>query len=127
MAKTDPQAAAAPGEAVSSAATITGELGEIFARVARVDTIFGDPVTQDGVTVVAVARARWGMGGGSGRRKAADGEPREGAGAGGGLRVDPVGIVVIRGEDAEFRPIRAEPKWGVLFGLVALGFVIGRL
>jgi uncharacterized spore protein YtfJ len=119
MAKTEPEAAAAGAHAT----TIPGELGEIFARVARVDTVFGDPVTQGGITVVPVAKARWGVGGGSGRKT--EGEPREGGG--GGLRVDPVGIVVIRGDDAEFRPIRAEPKWGVLLGLAALGFVIGRL
>jgi uncharacterized spore protein YtfJ len=107
------------------AATIPGELGEIFLRAARVDTVFGEPVSEGGITVVPVARARWGVGGGAGRRGSADGEPREGMG-GGGIRVDPVGFVVIRGADAEFRPIRAEPKWGLLLGLAALGFLLGR-
>jgi uncharacterized spore protein YtfJ len=106
------------------AATLAGELGEIMGRAARVDTVFGDPVTQDGLTVVPVARARWGFGGG--RRLGGDGEARGGMGGGGGMRVDPVGIVVIRGDDAEFRPIKVEPRWGLLLGLAAIGFVIGR-
>jgi uncharacterized spore protein YtfJ len=84
-------------------------------------------VSQDGLTVVPVARARWGFGGGHGFRPGAQGARREGGGGGGGMRVDPVGIVVIRGHDAEFRPIRAEPRWGLLAGLLALGFMIGRL
>lgn len=109
------------------AISIPGELGEIFLRSARVDAVFGAPVTEGGITVVPVARARWGVGGGSGRRSARTGEPREGGGGGGGMRVDPVGFVVLRGEDAEFRPIRAEPKWGLLLGLAALAFVLGRM
>jgi uncharacterized spore protein YtfJ len=108
-------------------AAIAGEIGEIFGRAARVETVFGQPVTQDGLTVVPVARARWGFGGGRGFRPGEQGERREGMGGGGGMKVDPVGIVVIRGDDAEFRPIKAEPRWGLLAGLVALGFVIGRL
>jgi uncharacterized spore protein YtfJ len=109
------------------AVSIPGELGETFLRAARADTVFGAPVTEGGITVVPVARARWGVGGGSGRRSSQNGEPRESAGGGGGMRVDPVGFVVLRGEDAEFRPIRAEPKWGLLLGLAALGFVLGRM
>jgi uncharacterized spore protein YtfJ len=121
----DQDAALQSGE--RAAATITGELGEAFGRAARVDTVFGSPVSQDGLTVVPVARARWGFGGGHRFRPGDHGERREGVGGGGGMRVDPVGIVVMRGDDAEFRPIRAEPRWGLLAALLALGFLIGRL
>lgn len=106
---------------------VPGELGEVLGRAARVDTVFGDPVTQGELTVVPVARARWGLGGGRNLRPGRDGQRRERMGGGGGVRVDPVGIVVIRGDQAEFRPVPTETKWGLLLGAAALGFLIGRL
>jgi uncharacterized spore protein YtfJ len=116
---------AGPQSSERAAATIPGEIGEVLGRAARVDTVFGAPVSQDRLTVVPVARARWGFGGGRRFKPGDQSERREGIG--GGMRVDPVGIVVIRGDDAEFRPIRVEPRWGLLAGLLALGFVLGRL
>jgi uncharacterized spore protein YtfJ len=115
------------GEGARDPSRIAGELGEIFGRAARVNTAFGDPVTQGGLTVVPVARARWGLGGGRGLRPNGNGQDRAGMGGGGGMRVDPVGIVVMRGEDAEFRPIPPEIRWRLLVGAAALGFLIGRL
>lgn len=106
---------------------VPGELGEVLGRAARVSTVFGDPVTQGELTVVPVARARWGLGGGRNLRPGRDGQRRERMGGGGGVRVDPVGIVVIRGDQAEFRPVPAETRWGLLLGAAALGFLIGRL
>jgi uncharacterized spore protein YtfJ len=115
-------------ESEPAASSIAGEVGAILGQAARVETVFGAPVTQGELTVVPVARARWGFGGGRrGLGADVDGKPREGMGGGGGMRVEPVGIVVIRGDDAEFRPIKLEPRWGLLLGLAALGFVIGRL
>jgi uncharacterized spore protein YtfJ len=116
-----------PQSGERAAATIPSEIGEVLGRAAQVETVFGAPVSRDGLTVVPVARARWGFGGGRSFRPADQGERREGFGGGGGMQVDPVGIVVIRSDDAEFRPIRVEPHWGLLAGLFALGFVIGRL
>jgi uncharacterized spore protein YtfJ len=118
---------AGPQSGELSAATIPSEIGEVFRRAAQVETVFGAPVSQDGLTIVPVARARWGFGGGRSFKPSDQGERREGFGGGGGMQVDPVGIVVIRGDDAEFRPIRTQPRWGLLVGLLALGFVIGRL
>jgi uncharacterized spore protein YtfJ len=115
-----------PQSGERAVATISGEVGEVFRRAGRVDTVFGAPVSQDGLTVVPVARARWGFGGRS-FGPGDHGERREGLVGGGGMRVDPVGIVVLRGGDAEFRPTRAEPRWSLLAALFALGFVIGRL
>jgi len=105
---------------------IPGQLGEILGASGRVNTVFGSPITHGDLTVVPVARARWGLGGGRGLRPAENGQRRVGMG-GGGMRVDPVGIVVLRGDDAEFRPIPSETKWGLLLGAAALGFLIGRL
>jgi uncharacterized spore protein YtfJ len=115
------------GEGGHEPSRIPGELGEVLGAAARVDTVFGAPITQGDLTVVPVARARWGMGGGRGLRPLVDGQRREGMGGAGGMRVDPAGIVVIRGDDAEFRPIPSETRWGLLLGAAALGFLIGRL
>jgi uncharacterized spore protein YtfJ len=106
---------------------IPGEFSEILGAAARVSTAFGEPITQGELTVVPVARARWGVGGGRGLSPAEAGQRQEGMGWGGGMLVDPVGIVVIRGDDAEFRPIPSQTRWGLLLGAAALGFLIGRL
>lgn len=76
-------------------------LAEKLGAVAQASTVFAEPIERDGVTVIPVARARWGFGGGSGRRKDEDG-----AGGGGGVQVTPVGFIEIKNGQAEFRPIR---------------------
>jgi uncharacterized spore protein YtfJ len=67
---------------------------------ARVQAVFGDPVVRDGVTVIPVARVRWGVGGGGG-------SAREGAGSGGGggAAADPIGYIEVKSAGASFRPI----------------------
>jgi uncharacterized spore protein YtfJ len=70
---------------------------------AAVGNVFGQPITQDGVTVIPVARVVRGIGGGSGTaaETSADGE-----GGGGGLAVAarPVGVFVIKQGDVSWRP-----------------------
>src|SRR5262245_13732418 len=70
-------------------------------------SVFGSPVEREGVTVIPVAKARWGMGGGFGRR----GEQREqgegptrgaGIGAGGGAIVKPLGFIEITAGRSRF-------------------------
>jgi uncharacterized spore protein YtfJ len=78
-------------------------------------TVFGEPVTRDGVTVIPVARVvgAGGLGGGGGTRSGPDvGEPEagevatHGSGSGGGftLAARPVGVFVVRDGDAHWRP-----------------------
>ena len=76
---------------------------------ARVQAVFGDPVERDGVTVIPVARVRWGVGGGGG--SAPDGQ---GSGGGGGVAADPIGYIEMSSAGASFRPI------GRSFGAVAI-------
>ena len=61
--------------------------------------VFGEPYEKDGVTVVAAASVMGGGGGGGGQDGAA-----EGSGAGFGLKVRPVGMYVIRGDQVSFQP-----------------------
>ena len=65
---------------------------------ARAANVFGEPVERDGTTIIPVATARWGMGGGAQRRI-------QGMGAGGGATVTPTGYIEIRGGASRFRPL----------------------
>ena len=94
-------------------------LAELVGARANVQAVFGDPVRQDSLTVIPVARVRWGFGGGGGR---ADGSPdgsASGSGGGGGVAADPIGYLVIGPDGSTFRPIR-EPYPSPLF-LIASG------
>lgn len=67
---------------------------------ARVQAVFGEPVERNSVTVIPVARVRWGVGGGGG--SAPEGA---GSGGGGGVAADPIGYIEITAGGASFRPI----------------------
>lgn len=106
------QAAADPfGDVVS-------RLAERLGASASASTVFGDPVERDGVTVIPVARVRWGVGGGSGGRghgrkrgKAEEDEQNkqsdqnQGAGGGGGVQASPLGFIELRGGQARYRRV----------------------
>lgn len=80
---------------------------------AQVQAVFGDAVERDGVTVIPVARVRWGVGGGG--VAAPEGS---GSGGGGGVAADPIGYIEVTSAGASFRPI------GRTFGpgaIVAIG------
>jgi uncharacterized spore protein YtfJ len=83
---------------------------------ANAATIFGAPVERGDVTVIPVARAAYGFGGGSGTRSG-----DEGSGGGGGVRVAPVGYIEIRPGVVLYRPIR---DWTVLIPALAAGGVM---
>lgn len=63
--------------------------------------VFGEPIHQNGVTVVPAAAVRGGGGGGGGPDQQGRGE---GGGGGFGLMARPVGAYVIRGDQVEWRP-----------------------
>ncbi len=74
---------------------------------AKSEIIFGPPVERRDVTVIPVARIRYGFGfgrgGGSGPKGLGGGG--EGGGGGGGVLGDPVGFIEVRGGKARFKPI----------------------
>jgi len=80
------------------------QIGERVGRSAQVSTIFGEPVERQGVTVIPVAKARFGFGGGggSGSRERDEGS---GGGGGGAGYVSPVGYIEVREHGAEFKRI----------------------
>ena len=82
---------------------------------ATVGKVFGPPITQDGITVLPVARVSGGGGGGSGTAEAqrpggTEGGTRSGAheaggiGGGLGLTAKPLGVFVIRDGHVGWRP-----------------------
>ena len=108
-------------QAVSSAPAdrLLERLAELVSARAGVQAVFGEPIRQDNLTVVPVARLRWGFGGGGGRADAPPTGPASGSGGGGGAAGDPIGYREIGPEGATFRPIR-DPYPSPLF-LIACG------
>jgi uncharacterized spore protein YtfJ len=82
-------------------AGVVQRLAKRVGLTARASAVFGDPVVNDKVTVIPVAKATWGFGGGSGGEA-----ENQGSGGGGGGIVTPIGFIEIRREDARFVPIR---------------------
>ncbi len=73
--------------------------------------IYAEPVERDGVTVIPVAKAMYGFGGGSGKK-----EGEEGSGGGGGMKVTPVGYIEIKDGKTHFRPTR---DWIAMLPMIA--------
>ena len=71
---------------------------------ARAAMVFGEPITQDGVTVIPVARVNTRGGGGGGTGPAQNGQPQRGRGGGFGLSAHPVGVFVLRNGAVAWRP-----------------------
>jgi uncharacterized spore protein YtfJ len=87
------------------------KLAQELGRNGRAEAVFGEPVERDGVTVIPVAKASWGLGAGRGAKH----------GLGAGLKVTPTGYIEIAGGRTRFR--RVLVSWA--FVTVALG--IGTL
>lgn len=121
---------AIPGyESALTAARKAGDGGPIEGFVERmaervggkasVRAVFGEPIERDGITVIPVAKVRWGFGGGAGSGPIAVGPgiagqgapadptaaPGFGTGGGGGATAEPVGYLEIGPDGAMFRPI----------------------
>jgi uncharacterized spore protein YtfJ len=107
------------------------EAGDLVERLAErvgasvhASAVFGEPVERGGVTVIPVAKASWGFGGGSGSEAG-----KEGAGGGGGGIVSPLGYIEVRESGAEFKRIRDRRPVAVAgaIGVAALvGLAVGR-
>jgi uncharacterized spore protein YtfJ len=110
---------------------------------ASVRAVFGDPIERAGITVIPVARIRWGFGGGAGRgpiavgpgtgeagsgeRAIDDGISGMGTGGGGGVTADPIGYLEIGPEGATFKPIVSPmPSPGFLLAAGAAAALILR-
>ena len=126
---------------------VNGFVERIAQRVgakASVSAVFGDPIERDGITIIPVARVRWGFGGGAGNGPVAVGpgidgrdvpgtdsgeghQPGSGSGGGGGAAADPVGYIEIGPDGAFFRPITSPlPSPGFLLAAGAAAALVLR-
>ena len=91
-----------------------------------VRTIFGEPISAEGRTIIPVARVAYGFGGGGGLSGTRPDHSRdvngEGAGGGGGVRAVPAGIVEITAGQTRF--LRFD-DWRPLAAAAAIGFGLG--
>jgi uncharacterized spore protein YtfJ len=108
---------------VQSGTTLADELlqriGQTVGDKANVSTVFGDPVERAGITVIPVAKARFGFGGGGGGG-ARGGQEGSGGGGGGGAVVSPVGYIEVREGTAQFKRISSAADLVALVAAAAL-------
>jgi uncharacterized spore protein YtfJ len=119
--------AALPASGAGEAATLLERLADRLGGKASVTAVYGEPVVYEGVTVIPVAKVRFGFGGGAGRDIGTS-RTGEGGGGGGGAEARPVGFIEIKNGTATFKPIR-DPWADVVVPLAALaaGTVARRL
>jgi uncharacterized spore protein YtfJ len=92
---------------------------EPLTRGASVKSVFGEPVSANGKTIIPVARVAYGFGTGRGRKRNSS---EEGEGGGGGVYAVPLGVLEIT--DAETRFIALTDKRR-LAGAALAGFCLG--
>jgi uncharacterized spore protein YtfJ len=84
---------------------------------ATAKAVYADSVEHEGVTVIPVAKLRWGFGGGSGRKPG-----KRGKGGGGGMQAAPLGYIEIKEGQTQFKPIRDPMVW---VPIAAIGGIVG--
>lgn len=99
-------------------------LGEGVEKTANIRTVYGDPVSAEGKTIIPVAKIAYGFGGGSGTSEKGG---EEGQGGGAGFAAKPVGVVEITSAGTRFISFfdRRKIAFSALMGLF-LGFWIGK-
>ncbi|OIJ87884.1 GerW family sporulation protein [Streptomyces colonosanans] len=104
--------------------TLMERLAEKLGGRASVTAVYGEPVTQDGITVIPVARVGFGFCGGAGR-ETGTAKNTEGGGGGGGVGARPLGFIEIKDGTAVYKPIRGPWKGVALPIAVLLAGIMG--
>ena len=89
---------------------ILERVGSAVGRAAHASAVFGEAVQDAGVTVIPVARTRFGFGGGGGQGHE-QGKDGSGGGGGGGGIVTPIGFIEVREGGAAFKRIWTPMDW----------------
>lgn len=92
---------------------IVSELVDRIKGSASVNVVFGEPREIGGKTIIPVAAVAYGFGAGAGagtgERPGPDGKGRAGSGSGsgggGGVRVQPVAVLEVTGDDTRLLPV----------------------
>jgi uncharacterized spore protein YtfJ len=87
------------------ASDLLEQIGKTVGQRAQASAVFGEAVHQEGLTVIPVAKARFGFGGGGGGGTSDRGDQGSGGGGGGGAAVTPIGFIEVRGDGAQFKRI----------------------
>jgi uncharacterized spore protein YtfJ len=101
---------------------ILDRVGRAVGQGAHASAVFGEAVRDEGVTVIPVARTRFGFGGGGGQghRQGRDGS---GGGGGGGGIVTPIGFIEVRDGGAVFKRIWTPMDWVAGAATASLAFL----
>jgi uncharacterized spore protein YtfJ len=94
-------------------------IGQTVGQRAQVSAVFGEPVEREGLTVIPVAKARFGFGGGGGSG-GREGDEGAGGGGGGGAAVTPIGYIEVRDGSAEFKRISTPTDLAALVAAASL-------
>lgn len=106
-----------------SSVALLQSLKESILGQASVKTIYGDPISAQGKTVIPVAKIIYGLGAGAGTGGVGNSSAQgEGGGGGGGVRAIPVGVIEISDQQTSFIPITSRKK---LAGAALLGIGLG--
>ena len=100
---------------------------QVLSSSAHVRTVFGDPISAEGKTIIPVARVRYGFGGGMGSGPTRSGDEQrlgEGGGGGGGVIAQPVGVVEVSAAGTRFIPVHSRKR---MIGVAMAGFIAGWL
>jgi uncharacterized spore protein YtfJ len=95
------------------------QIGQSVGKRAQVSTVFGEPVDREGLTVIPVAKARFGFGGGGGSG-GREGDEGSGGGGGGGGAVTPIGYIELRDGSAEFKRISTPTDFAALVAAASI-------
>ena len=89
-----------------------------FKTTADVRTVYGEPITFYGKTLIPIAKVGFGLGAGEGKSPEGVG----GSGAGGGGGTEPVGFLLVSEDEVKFIPITKDKaeKMGPPAGAMAL-------
>jgi uncharacterized spore protein YtfJ len=97
-------------------------------QTTSVRTVFGEPISVEGRTIIPVARVAYGFGSGGGVSKThpehSSDRKGEGAGGGGGVRAVPAGVVEVTREETRFLRFN---DWRPLAAAGVIGFGLGVL
>ncbi len=96
--------------------TVAERLAERLGISASAKTVFAEPVEREGITVIPVAKVRYGFGGGGGGS-----EEGQGNGGGGMVQAFPLGYIELRDGESTFRRMRNPAN--VVRIVLAVGFV----
>ncbi len=106
----------------SGSQTFLERMAEKIGVNTKASTVFADPIERDGVTVIPVAKARWGFGGGAGSGSStSQNQTDEGSGGGAGVLLSPVGYIEIKDGQVRYHPIYDTGT--IVQLLIAVGFV----